>query len=558
MITVVFCADGEFNGSEEKDAYALALKEGKARPFSVRILVVGAENSGKTCLVESLLDGDFESYSNATQGTDKSICKFFASNWVRVQAEKIPEKLQRHFCSKLQATVMEQSQVTIQSDQTTSPSSVYRESEHEHGDPDITNSPEVGENSPVQSSLRRRRQLSLPFEEEMPVVNMEDLKEAKLSSPVPENEMNAVIWDVSGQTVYHGLLPAFLSEDNVAIIAFDASRDLYSLTKAREDLFTENSVNRKMTTCQVVCYWCKVIYSFCRKRGTHEARSRYLPTVFLVGTHIDKIEDCQVDQVKRQIICLLVEEFTGKPFARLLAGNFGSNGIEDALKKYCFFVSNCNRSLDVFCQLKEAIVTSCRHILHQRHPVVYLKIEKQLLSQNKNSITIKDFCKIAQDCGLLAKIENKKIANALQYFHSKGIIMHFPFIESLNNVIVLSPEWLAKLLAFVIVAHPYKYIGSPLDNQYDCLIKEGVLYKEFFDHMVGEFNEWSTANCGIEIEVKQAIDFVENFHIVAEIDKNAIFLNNVKHYIKSAVKDKLYIVPSMLPEEIPEVCTLTD
>ena len=544
--------DEELNDSKEKDAYSLALKEGKARPFSIRILVVGAENSGKTCLVESLLDGDFDTYSIATQGTDISVCKFFASNWVRVQAKNIPEKLQKNFCSKLKATVIEQSQVKIQNDQITSPSSAC-ESEHEHGVPSITNSPEVGELSPVQSSLRRR-QLSLPFEEEMPVVNMEDLKEAELSSPVCENEVNAVIWDVSGQTVYHGLLPAFLSEDNVAIITFDASRDLYSLTRAREDSFTENSVNRKMTTCQVVCYWCKAIYSICRKRGTHEARSRYLPTVFLVGTHIDKIGDCrQVEEVKSQIICLLVEEFSGKPFARLLAGNFGSNGIEDALKKYCFFVSNFNRDPDVLCKLKEAIIASCQHILNQRHPVVYLKIEKQLLSLNKSSITTEHFHKIAKECGLLAKTESKKFTSALQYFHSKGIIMYFPFIESLNNIIVLSPEWLAKLLAFVIVAHPFKRIGLPLDKQYDCLIKEGVLYKEFFDHMVGEFNKWSTANCGLEIEVKQAIDFVKNFHIIAEIDKNAVFLNNVKNYIKPAVKDKLYIVPSMLPEEIPEV-----
>ena len=552
LATIPFLLDEEFDDSKEKNAYALALKEGKAKPFSIRILVVGAENSGKTCLIESLLGGDFKSYSSATQGADITVCKFFTTNWLRVQDEQIPERLQKDFCSKLKATVMEQFKVadSIESDQIASSSSV-NESETEQCIPSITITPAV-EESP-QGSLDRR--MSLPIEEKMPVVSMEDLKEAELSSPVCDNEVNAVIWDVSGQTVYHGLLPAFLSEDNVAIVTFDASRDLYDVTKAREDSFTENFINTKMTACQVVCYWCKAIYSICRKKGTHGTMSRYLPTVFLVATHIDKIGDHQeIERKKGEIIGLLVGLFTGKPYAQILAGNYGSNGIEYALKKYCFFVSNLERNPEVFCQLKEAIIESCQYIFNQRHPVVYVKIEKQLLSLNKSSITKKHFHEIVEGCGYSANIQSKKFANALHYFHSKGIIMHFRFIESLYDIIVLSPQWLAKLLAFVIVAHPFKPFGSPLDDLYICLNKEGILYKKFFDHMVSEFNKWSTeCNCGIKIEPEQAMDFVKSFYIVAEIHKNTIFLSNVKYYRKPAVNDKLYIVPSMLPKEIPEV-----
>ena len=492
--------------SKERDAYALALQEGKASPFSTRILIVGPENSGKTCLVESLLGGDFKSYS-ATQGADITVCKFFATNWLRVEDELIPKKLQKDFCSKLKATVMEQSKAPIHNDQIASFSSVHEDG-LEHNTPSITIMPAV-EETPVQSTSDRR--LSLPIEE-LPVVSAEDLMGAQLSSPVCDDEMSTVIWDVSGQTIYHGLLPAFLSEDNVAIITFDASRNLFSLTKAREGSFTENSVNRKMTACEVVCYWCKAIYSICRKKGTRNTLSRYLPTIFLVGTHIDKIgDDLAIEKAKSEIIGLLIQEFNGKPFAKLLAGNCGSYGIEDALKKYCFFVSNLERNPDVFCKLKEAIIASC-HTFKGSHPVMYLKIEKQLLSLNKNSITTAHFHEIAQECGLMDKFESKNFFSVLQYFHSKGIILFFPFIESLNNLIVLSPQWLAKLLAFVIVAHPFKRFGSPLDKQYDCLIKEGVLYKEFFDHMVGEFNNWSTAhNRSIKIEPEQAMDFVKSF-----------------------------------------------
>ena len=536
----------------EDNAYALALKEGKAKPFSIRILVVGAENSGKTCLVESLLGGEFESYSKATQGADLTVCKFFTNNWLRVQDEQVPERLQKDFCSKWKATVMEQSMSLTQNNQTAS-SSVAHGSNIEDCMPSNTVASAEAESPPAQSNSNRR--LSLPFEE-LPCISIEDLKEAKLSSPVCENEVNAVIWDVSGQTVYHGLLPAFLTEDNAVIVTFDASRDLYNYTKAREDLLTENSINPKMTSCQVVCYWCKAIYSICRKRSSsYNSLSRFWPTVFLVATNIDKIGDSHaIEKTKSEIIGLLVQEFSGKPFAQLLAGNTGSDGIEDALRKYCFFVSNLDRNQDVFCQLKKAIVESCQHIINQRHPVVYINIEKKLFSIVESYITTRRFHEIAQDSGFVGKFESKKFSNALQHFHSKGIIMHFPFIKSFKDFVVLSPQWLVKFLAYVIVAHPFKKFGSSLDSQYDCLIKHGVLYKRFFDHMVDEFNKWSNAHNHGDIEPKQAIDFVESLYIVAEVDKDATFLSDVKYYDKLDIKDELYVVPSMLPETIPEVC----
>ena len=422
-----------------------------------------------------------------------------------------------------------------------------------HSIPSITITPALEETPAVQSNSSI--QLPSPVEEEMPLVSEEDLREAELSSPVCKDEINAVIWDVSGQTIYHGLLPAFLSEDNVAIITFDASRDLYSFTKVRDDSFTESSINRKMTACEVVCYWCKAIYSICRKKGTRNTLSRYLPTIFLVATHIDKLGDeLAIEKAKSEIIGLLVQQFNGKPFAQLLAGNNGSDGIEDALKKYCFFVSNLERNPKVFSELKDAIIASCQHIMNHHYPLMYQKIEKQLYSLNKSSITKTNFHEIMQNCGFSLKFGSKKFTNILNFFHSKGIVMHFAHIESLDNIIVLSPQWLAKLMAFVIVAHPYKKIGSKLDIQYDCLIKEGVLCKDLFDHMVGKFNEWSTThNNGIKLEPEQAMDFVKSFYIVAEINRNTIFLNDVKNYIKSSVKDKLYIVPSMLPEQIQQV-----
>ena len=550
-LMMVSVAGTRLDDSKEKEAYALALKEGKAKPSSVRIVTVGTENAGKTCLIESLLGEGFK-HHDATQGADVNVCKIFSTNWSRQKSDQFCDKLQRSFCSQWKATADRKSLGKDEVLDCDEPASRASSPEIEESWPTIAITP-VDETYPGSSS-----NLSLPFinEEELPVVSDADLKGVELSSPVSENEINAVIWDVSGQTVYHGLLSPFLTEDNVTLIVFNASQNLSSVPKPRSDQYTEDSISPKMTGCEIICYWFNSIYSYCHKRGTKRSLSRYLPTVFLVATHIDCIGDSEaIKQKKEEIISLLASAFEGKPFAGLLAGNRGGDGIMEALKKYCFFVSNKERDPVVFVQLKEALVEASQHLLIQRHPVVYIRIERHLLDLNKDSITTSEFNEIARICGFPVNFGSNKFYGALQYFHRKGIALHFHSVKSLKNVVILSPQWLVKLLAYVIVGHAFEPIGSTLDKQYDCLIKWGILHKEFFDHMVESFNDWQTSTCcGIKIDSKQAMDFVEKFNFVAEIDSSTVFLNGLKRYSNLAkLEDKLYIVPSMLPEEIPEV-----
>ena len=532
----------------------MALKEGKSKSCSVRILLVGAENAGKTCLIESLLGEDFKSHG-ATQGADINVCRIFTTNWSRLKNDQVLERLQNEFFSRLKASVERR---------------LSGEVENPDGDEPVSSTPEHEEEAfPISAvddeSIQPCSSASLTLhsinEEELPSLSDADVRGVEQSVPVSEDEINAVIWDVSGQTVYHGLLSPFLTEDNVTVIVFDASQDLNSVPQSRsDDEFTECSISPKMKGCDTICYWFNSIYSCCHKKGTKSALSRCLPTVFLVATHIDLIGDGKaVEQKKKEIIGLLAKAFKGKPFATLLAGNCGDDGIEEALKKYCFFVSNKERDSSVFIQLKEALKQASQHLLNQKHPVAYIKIERHLLNLDKDSINTSEFTDIACECGFPMNLGSNKFYGALSFLHSKGIALNFQSINSLKDVLVLSPQWLAKLVAYAIVGHPFKKHGLALDKQYDCLIYSGILHKEFFDYMVKCFNN---SDCsGVKINPKQAMDFAASFNFVAEVDTS--ILNDIKCYAKMEKPDNLYIVTSMLPEEIPEVgfysiaCVLT-
>jgi len=495
----------------------LALKEGKAKPFHLRMLVVGQENGGKTSLVDSL----FNEPNKSTREDDLGIFKTYSANWCRLSEDQMYAKLQEDYHSKLKSKARRIS-LTL--------SDILCHDK-------VFDRPDIASNMPLPLVGKKLMTDAI-------------IDKADLSSPAYESHINSVIWDLSGQMAYRGLLSPFLTASNVTVIVFDASQDLFTLPQPTS---YGDSLSPKMTGIEVICYWLSSIYSRCHKLGTKDALSRFLPTIFLVATHIDLIgDDKAIEKKKSEIIGLLAKAFQGKHFAKLLAGNCGGSGIEKALNEYCFFVSNLDRDPGTFDTLRKALVQASQHILNQQHLVVYAKIECELLGLKNAVISTLKFHEIACSCGLELSFESEEFFDALYYFHCQGSALHFHSIISLQNWVVLSPDWLVKLSAYAFVANNFESIGSTVDNQHACLIKYGVLHEELLSHMLDMFNTSCTSDFNVTPE--EAIDIGKSFNLIADIDGNTKFLNGLKeHDCVSKSNDKLYLVHCRLPKDIPEV-----
>ena len=503
------------NEEEMQQAYSLALTEGKAQSSSVSIYVLGQQSAGKTCLVASLLGDKFEENA-ATQGADIDVCTIFASQWSRVEKKKIPKQLQKRYHCKLKVTA--EIKITAERRQ------------------------------PLLKAQNKQQLLeSLP---ELPEAVKADLEQAKTAVLIDEDGINAIIWDFAGQSVYYGLHSMFLKEDNVAMIVFDASQDLHEAAKGRsglKDPYTQKSINPITTGYESVCYWLKSIHSICRKDGAVlGAKSKFVPTVFLVATHIDLIGDGEAIARRRQeIIDQLFLALRGKPFAKHLAGI--EDGLREALEKNCFFISNKVRNQKELDQLRALLAEASQYIVNRQHPVVFLNIEKHLLSLTKMVISIVEFHSIAKDSGFFAELQSAEFKGAVAHFHSKGTILHFPQAESLKDIIVLSPDWLTKLFAYIIVAHPYKP-GWDYDLQFDRLKNQGILEEDFIVYMVEKFNK-EQGKFGIPLTASQAIEFAQLFGFITEVNSDTYFLE--EDYQPPASKNKVFIVPPMLPLKLP-------
>ena len=165
----------------------------------------------------------------------------------------------------------------------------------------------------------------------------------------------------------------------------------------------------------------------------------------------------------------------------------------------------------------------------------------------KEVISTTEFYKVAVENGFMVKENSEEMRGTLDYFHQKGVILHFSSIDNLKKLVFLSPQWLEKLIMFLIIAHHYKTTGDKDDHSHKRLKHEGVLVGSFLDHMLQMFNQLHRA-VGCEISFDQAVPFLIKFGFIAEINITTEFLEELHPWSKEEEK-RIFIVPSQLPED---------
>ena len=506
---------------EMQQALLLALKDGEVSSSSATFYVLGDKSVGKTCLVATLLGevfGPNECYA-AIAEESFDVSKVFASKWCRLNKEEVSTALQKKYYSKLKMTA----QIKISADQ-----------------------------QQPNCQAQNKQQL-----ESLPKAVQADLEQAKTAVLIDDDSIDAIIWDCSYQSVSHGLHSIFLKENGVAMIVFDASKFLEGRFEGRHsnrNPYTQKSSSSTSIGCERVCHWLQSVHSICHKDGRSlGATSTFVPTVFLVATHIDQIAPERLSEDKKKIIDHLFYALKDQPFVKHLAGF--ENGLRVALEESCFFISNKVRNIRDIDRLCAALVKASCYLLNRQHPVVFLNIEKNLLSRNKTAISTKEFHSIAWDSGFLAKFESAEFKGLLAAFNQKGAIVSFLQSESLKDLVVVSPNWLTMLFAYVIVGYSYQ-VEFDHNLQFQRLRDHGILEEDFITFMVSKFNKEQNKS-GLSINTKLATDCARLFEFIVEVSGNIYFLEE-KNYSPPVSSKRAFIVPSMLPLELPDSADLPE
>ena len=523
---VVFLFVIEKKSIKEKKAFRLAMRDGLAISLSFRLCVFGPEYAGKTCLVDTLFDDVFQEHE-ATEGADVHICTIYANNWQKCSPQQMAKNIQTQFYHGLNISAIEQAK---------SPSLQAASSASSAGL--VSKLKAVFRSQPTTSSLLHKT----------PEVKPEEIKQAKAVKVISTKEFTAIVWDFAGQIEYLSTHTVFIRRNNVIFIVFKASCHLSDIIKARPGNKDPVSSSKPVTYFHVIHYWLQSITSVCHDTGGPDHMSEFLPTAVLIATHIDEITG-DLEQAKETIITQLAKELEGKPYAKHLVGNLPGVGLLKALRKFCIFLSNMVRDEDTIIQLKKIVLQISDPSAKEKHPLIYLKIEKELLLLRKEVITTTEFHKVAVANGFMAEENSVEMKGALDHFHQKGVILHFPTVDNLNQLVFLSPQWLEKLIAFLIIAHHYKPTGDKDDHSYRRLKHEGVLVGTFLYNSLQMFNKLHR-DIGCEISFDQAVAFLTNFRFIAKISITTVFLKGPNPW--SEKEKGVFIVPSQLPESKEE------
>ena len=494
-------------------AYSLAMKEGEAESRDLQVLLVGAENTGKTCLISSFLGEEFVEGQSATEGAEVEMCKIYSKDWSRISDSEKTNLLHHQFIDQFRGSALKK-MLLMKSDVSSAPSS--------HN---------VVESTSVVSTESVSAPPTNSTGEGLSEPHPQDVKEAYSNTvQYDADSLNAVVWDFPGQVIYHNSHSVFISESGVPMITFNASGELSDEVVPRE---SSPQPAECRTVISSIHYWLQVVDSMCSVKGK----------VLLAGTHIDKIhrDIKKAHKIsKERILPQLVEEFCTKPYAHCLFGY--SRGLVSALEQCCYFVSNKCRDEKIE-HLKNATIKAAIS-LRQKQPIFFLKIERSLLQHKEPIISKSMMLDVITKVTFPVAENSSEFDGILRYFHKKRTILYFSEISSLRDVVILSPNWLAKLFSYVIATFSYT-IKSHIHGTWKWLTKYGILEESLLQHMLDKFHsDYPSVVC---VTKQQVVDILLSFHLVARITREAWF--SEEGYPSLPDCGDTFIVPSLVPQD---------
>ena len=95
------------NDDSIKMAYSLAMREGVAESRDLQVLLVGAENTGKSSLISSFLGEEFVEKQAATEAVEVDPCRIYCKDWTRISHSDKTDLIHHQFVDQLKEKAMD-------------------------------------------------------------------------------------------------------------------------------------------------------------------------------------------------------------------------------------------------------------------------------------------------------------------------------------------------------------------------------------------------------------------------------------------------------------------
>ena len=482
-------------GSQAIAAYNRALLGGKSYARRLPIILIGQERTGKTSLKRSLKGELFNPNEGSTEGieTDPSYFKVSPDVWRTGKNSKDTESEPtfsfEHQVDQLivESLLKKETNTPNAEDYSRSPSNSGTDSSKVIGSvmtdqspqgleqdakakDDSTKEPRTVMDPSLQNSQDHLRDLELLDE-------IAALVQLNMNTDEDDDDgIYSVIWDFGGQSVYYDMHSIFLRQKAISILTCDLSRD--SSWKANAP--TKKSMSGKIedtccskTNLDYLDFWISSVYSLISSSTNHQ--ETLLPEM-LPPIIVDSGDECRgVIKLREKVLS----------FAKKLP------------------------------QVNEAI------------PLKWLKYENVLHLLSKegyNWVPIEKARQIAaEECGIC---DDNQFRTLLNFLHDQRVLIHFTESPALENVVILSPQWLIDVFKKVITFKGWEDVEDDFKELWRNLEDHGILAEKLLDHT------WKHLFVNQENCLKSLIAIMERFSLLCGWP--------------SEESTKQYLVPSML------------
>ena len=493
----------------------------------VRVAMIGSEGAGKTCLGDTLTGEDYKTTS-PTKGADElEVMVKNSIDWSVLTKEEMIDNLQQQVLQEVKHSTAQQPKPAQEDFSTQSVSDASLVPSH---------SPKTKPNTPSLPMLE------LPGGDKMYILTIEEFKQ--LPSIIEKYDplrRYVNIWDYAGQQVFQHTHGLFVSEEVVCLIVFDASKLLDEVPERRY----EGDKSPARSSIDTITYWMDLISCRVSKKSTSDSDlSEFLPTFILVGTKIDLLSPDinEAEEIAyRRFIPVLQEKLAGKPFAKHIAGS-KQGQLFTRGSPSVYFLSNRLRNPEVVAKLQRVILQAAPA---RSRPTRLVKMERTLmLLSHKDKLSVinmEQVKEVARSCGISP--DGEEVLAVLKFFHQKGTLLYFHQVPALSNVIILCPQWLAKLLTYVLTNLLCQPAGPPLAQYAEERNKKGLLRQELINFCIDQFlNEENRKGCKVpKLMGDDVADLLLKFKLMADVTDTTLAAK------ASTSKSRVYLVPHLLP-----------
>ena len=281
--------------------------------------------------------------------------------------------------------------------------------------------------------------------------------------------------DTGGQPEFHEMLPALVTGPAIYIITFKLDIDLrqhfkiqYACDSHVSELYESSLTHEEFIFRSLASISClsntATGWNFTRSPVNDNSKL----AVFLVATHKDLVDDAKVNKINDEL----------KKKIESSQCLFNSNIVQFSGKaaQMCIYALDTKRDQHKISELRFAI----NDVLSQQFCELHLPVSWCMFSlklhANQKRLHLYDACfSLASKCGINSDDEFKEVLWFLHY--RAGIIMYYPEVEGLDNVIFTDPQ-----LVFDRITHLIKNCFSNNEE-----VRNAAVVRDFQDN--GKFSK---------------------------------------------------------------------